>query len=155
MLVVDYLSVLFWKTYSIFELLRLFSDKPLKLVLKVGSASDTPESIVSDHSERRHKHKKKKKKSKSSDKEKDRDRHHHKHDKHHHREKGDEDGTPLVEPSEEVRERLVEDVVPKTDERHTVEKENVVKETAEKKVSNILVSTFIRSYLGVSSILLK
>ena len=108
----------------------MFADNALKLVLKVGGVGDTPESIVSEHSgERKHKHKMKKK-NKSSDK--DKDRHHHKHDRHHHRDKGDEDSTS--QPSEEAKEQPLEEVVPKTEEKPTVEKENVVKETTERKV---------------------
>ena len=98
----------------------------------MGVASDTPDSIVSEHSERKHKHKKKKKKNKSSDKDKDRERHHHKHDKYRKEKGGDEDC--ILEASDEGKGHPYEDALSKPEEKPTIEKEKLVKETIEKKV---------------------
>ena len=99
----------------------------------MGVSSDTPDSIVSEHSERKHKHKKKKKKNKSSDKDKDRERHHHKHDKYRKEKACDEDSK--LEASDEGKGHSYEEaLLLKSEEKPTVEKEKLVKETIEKKV---------------------
>lgn len=108
--------------------LSLFTERPLKLVLKVGGVTDAPESVVSsDHgSERKHKHKKKKKKNKSGDREKDRERHHH---KHHSKEKKEEPTTESSKPTTTAPEQVV--VVAEV--KNATETEKTSKEAKERK----------------------
>ncbi|XP_013402358.1 bromodomain-containing protein 9-like [Lingula anatina] len=61
-------------------------DKPLKMVIKIGSGETAEQTSVSEdrpHEEKKHKHKKKKKK-KEKDKDKERHKHHHHEHKRHH-----------------------------------------------------------------------